>query len=70
MPPKAEEVMAVAAKLGFKFFHQRGSHRRYRHPDGRSVTIPYHRGRELKKGIFRKLLRDINITEAEFNRLR
>ena len=62
--------MAVAEKLGFRLLRQRGSHRRYGHSDGKRTTIPYHRGRELGKGLLRKILREMGITEEEFNRLR
>jgi len=29
-------------KLGFEISHQKGSHVFYRHPDGRTTTVPNH----------------------------
>lgn len=34
-------------KLGFEPVRQRGSHVFYRHPDGRTTTLPSHPGRDL-----------------------
>ena len=48
MPPvrvlKPREVMAALRALGFEEVRQRGSHKRFRHPDGRSTTVPVHGG--------------------------
>ncbi len=42
MPAKASELAKVAQKLGFEKVRQKGSHARWKHPDGRSTTIPVH----------------------------
>ena len=60
----------MAEQLGFRLLRQRGSHMRYRHADGRVVTVPYHRGRDLRIGVFHQILKALGITEEEFNRLR
>lgn len=39
----AREIINALARDGFAFHNQRGSHQRYRHPDGRRVTVTYHR---------------------------
>ncbi len=38
----AKELMAALTKDGFSFVRQRGSHQRYRHADGRRVTVATH----------------------------
>lgn len=38
----AREIMAALLNDGFVLARQRGSHRRYRHPDGRRVTLSFH----------------------------
>ncbi|MDM7323887.1 MAG: type II toxin-antitoxin system HicA family toxin [Thermus sp.] len=43
-------------------------HRLYTHPDGRIVVIPFHSG-ELPKGTFKKILKQIGLTEGEFRKL-
>ncbi|MCX7838591.1 MAG: type II toxin-antitoxin system HicA family toxin [Anaerolineae bacterium] len=36
---KPREVVAILEKLGFVEVRQRGSHKQYRHPDGRSTVV-------------------------------
>ncbi len=38
----ARELIAALNRDGFYFVRQTGSHRRYRHPDGRRVTVAPH----------------------------
>jgi predicted RNA binding protein YcfA (HicA-like mRNA interferase family) len=42
----AREIINALARDGFAFHNQRGSHQRYRHADGRRVTVTYHRASE------------------------
>ena len=38
----ARDFIAALMRDGFYFVRQRGSHQRYRHPDGRRVTVTPH----------------------------
>jgi len=38
----ARELIAALFEDGFYFVRQKGSHKRYRHPDGRRVTVAAH----------------------------
>jgi len=40
----ARELIATLTREGFYFVRQKGSHQRYRHPDGRRVTVAPHGG--------------------------
>jgi len=40
----ARELIAALTRDGFVFTRQTGSHQRYRHPDGRRVTVAPHGG--------------------------
>ena len=42
MPAKVKDLQKVATKLGFKMVRQKGSHARWKHPDGRATTITIH----------------------------
>ena len=66
----ARDFQRVAAALGFVRRRQTGSHERWAHPDGRSVTIPLHGGREIGPPLFFKILRQLNLTPDEFGQLR
>jgi len=65
-PVRPREVTRFLATLGFRQVRQRGSHKFFRHPDGRTATVPDHRGEELGRGILAKILRDAGVTPAEF----
>ena len=38
----ARELVSALSEDGFRFVQQTGSHRRYRHADGRRVTVAAH----------------------------
>jgi predicted RNA binding protein YcfA (HicA-like mRNA interferase family) len=59
------EVAALLEQLGFVEVRQRGSHRQYRHPDGRGTTLPFHAGRDISPTLLRKIARDIGVTTEE-----
>ena len=62
----AHEVIRALEKAGFQIARQKGSHVRLKHVDGRVVTVPLHPGRDIGRGLLRKILRDANMTPAEF----
>ena len=62
---KPREVAALLVQLGFQEVRQRGSHRQYRHPDGRGTTVPFHSGRDISPTLLRKIARDIGLTVEE-----
>ena len=55
--------------LGFKRVRQKGSHAFYRQEDGRTTTIPHHKGRVLARPLIREILREIEATINEYNEL-
>ncbi len=71
-PPvlKPKEVTAILEKLGFVEVRQRGSHRQYRHADGRGTTVPFHPGRDISPILLRQIAKDIDLTVEEFLRNR
>jgi predicted RNA binding protein YcfA (HicA-like mRNA interferase family) len=62
---KPREVAAILEKLGFAEARQRGSHKQYRHPDGRSTTVPFHSGRDIAPALLRQIAKDIGRTVEE-----
>ena len=66
----AREFQRAAGALGFVRRRQTGSHERWTHGAGRSVTIPLHGGREIGPPLFFKILRQLNVSQEEFDRLR
>jgi predicted RNA binding protein YcfA (HicA-like mRNA interferase family) len=67
MPTITAKVMIEFLKsLGFNQVRQKGSHKFFRHADGRTATVPDHRGEDLGRGITSKILKDIECTREEF----
>ena len=56
------EVTALLEKLGFVQVRQRGSHKQFRHQDGRRTTVPFHPGRDLSPILLRQIAKDIGLT--------
>ncbi len=63
---KSREVIAILQKLGFVEIRQRGSHKQFRHDDGRFTTVPVHQGRDISPNLLRKIAGDIRLTIDEF----
>jgi predicted RNA binding protein YcfA (HicA-like mRNA interferase family) len=59
----------VLLHLGFAATRQKGSHVFYRHADGRTTTVPHHKGRDLGRPLTRSILRDIDVSPDEFTEL-
>jgi predicted RNA binding protein YcfA (HicA-like mRNA interferase family) len=59
---KPREVVALLARLGFEEVRQRGSHRQYRHPDGRGTTVPFHQNRDISPTLVRQVAKDIGLS--------
>lgn len=60
------EMEKVLLRLGFNPVRQKGSHVFYRHPDGRTTTLPNHPGRDLSRPLIREILREIEIAPDQF----
>lgn len=63
---KPREVVALLDAHGFREVRQRGSHKQFRHDDGRSTTVPFHGGRDISPVLLRKIAADIRLTVEEF----
>jgi predicted RNA binding protein YcfA (HicA-like mRNA interferase family) len=62
---KPREVASLLEKLGFTEARQRGSHKQYRHPDGRNTTVPFHGSRDVSPILLRQIAKDIGLTVDE-----
>jgi predicted RNA binding protein YcfA (HicA-like mRNA interferase family) len=66
---KPGELIRALEKLGFACTRKSGSHFRFKHPDGRKTTVPVHKGKDISRGLLRKVLRDIDISVEELKKL-
>jgi predicted RNA binding protein YcfA (HicA-like mRNA interferase family) len=63
---KPREVVAILVGFGFVEVRQKGSHKQFRHPDGRVTTVPFHQGRDIAPGLLRQIARDVGMDVREF----
>lgn len=63
---KPREVVRILKNLGFVEVRQRGSHKQFRHPDGRVTTVPVHQGRDIAPSLLRKIATDIGMSASDF----
>ena len=59
---RPREVIAILNSLGFVEVRQRGSHKQFRHSDGRATTVPVHAGRDISPILLRQIAKDIRLT--------
>jgi predicted RNA binding protein YcfA (HicA-like mRNA interferase family) len=74
MPPAVPAVPGIKVvraleRAGFKVTRVSGSHHVMRHPDGRTVPVPVHHGRDMPKGTLRNILAIIGMEADEFRNL-
>jgi predicted RNA binding protein YcfA (HicA-like mRNA interferase family) len=62
---KPQEVVRILENLGFAEVRQRGSHKQFRHEDGRATTVPFHKGRDISPKLLRQIANDIELTIEE-----
>ena len=66
-----KEVTRRLRRLGFRFYRQgKGSHELWvRDTDGRVVPVPHHRGKNIRKGTVRAIIREVGVAVNEFMEL-
>jgi predicted RNA binding protein YcfA (HicA-like mRNA interferase family) len=62
----ARDVIKTLNVLGFVEIRQKGSHKQFRHLDGRQTTVPCHPGRDISPILLRQIAKDIGTTFNEF----
>jgi len=62
---KPRQVVALLQAHGFAEVRQRGSHKQFRHPDGRCTTVPFHAGRDISPTLLRQIAADVRLTVEE-----
>jgi predicted RNA binding protein YcfA (HicA-like mRNA interferase family) len=66
--PGAKVVKALE-RAGFTVARISGSHHVMRHPDGRTVVVPVHAGRDIAKGTLRNILAIMGMDAEELRKL-
>jgi predicted RNA binding protein YcfA (HicA-like mRNA interferase family) len=63
---RPREIVRVLEAMGFTEIRQRGSHKQFRHADGRGTTVPFHGSRDVSPLLLRQIIKDIRSTPEEF----
>lgn len=62
----SKKLCTFLEKEGFVNLRQKGSHRFYKHKDGRTTVVPIHSNKEISRGLLKAILDEIKIEREEF----
>lgn len=63
---KPQEIIRILENIGFVEVRQKGSHKQFRHKDGRGTTVPFHKGRDISPRLLRQIASDVELNVEEF----
>lgn len=53
----ANELIKILFTLGFELKRQKGSHKFFQHPDGRTTVVPDHGNETIDRGLLNKIIK-------------
>lgn len=63
---RGDQVVAALKRAGFSVLRTKGSHHVLGHDDGRRTVVPIHQGKDVKRGLLRKIIDDAGLSVDEF----
>jgi predicted RNA binding protein YcfA (HicA-like mRNA interferase family) len=63
----ARELLSFLLRNGYTESRQTGSHLVLKHPVRKTVVVPVHRGKDLPKGLFLRILKDAGFRIEDFH---
>ena len=70
VPISGRKLCKILEKLGFEKIYGKGSHIRFKHPDGRRTVVPVHANEEIGTSLLREILKQIKLSREEYDELR
>ncbi|MEK6952836.1 MAG: type II toxin-antitoxin system HicA family toxin [Nanoarchaeota archaeon] len=70
VPISGKKLCKILEKLGFEKIYGKGSHVRFRHPDGRRTVVPVHSNEEIGISLLSEILRQVKLSREEYEKLR
>jgi predicted RNA binding protein YcfA (HicA-like mRNA interferase family) len=65
-----KDLRKAVFKIGFEEIRRKGSHRAFKHNDGRVITISFHSNKPIPPGLLNKIIKqDLLIKREEFFKL-
>lgn len=65
---KPDKIIKILLLLGFVEVRQKGSHKQFKHFDGRMTTVPFHKGKDISPLLLRQILIDIKVDLDDFKK--
>jgi predicted RNA binding protein YcfA (HicA-like mRNA interferase family) len=65
----ASEAIKALKRAGFFLARQSGSHKIFKNRNGKRVTVPFHRGKNIHFKVLNCILRDANLSVEKFKEL-
>jgi predicted RNA binding protein YcfA (HicA-like mRNA interferase family) len=62
----AKDVIRVLRKQGFALVSQKGSHQKWRHPNGRQVIVAMHGNKPIPIGTLKSIIEGAGLTAEDF----
>ncbi|MBU2561416.1 MAG: type II toxin-antitoxin system HicA family toxin [Nanoarchaeota archaeon] len=62
----SKEMCRFLEGEGFVLVRQKGSHRFYRHKDGRTTIVPIHPNKDIKRTLLKAILDEVGMTREDF----
>jgi predicted RNA binding protein YcfA (HicA-like mRNA interferase family) len=62
----ATEAEQILKRYGFELVSQKGSHRKWRHPETGLTVVSMHKGKTLPVGTLRAIMRNAEIPDDEW----
>lgn len=70
-PISAKKMIKILHVLGFELLRIKGSHHFYQNDEsGKTTVVPLHNNEVLGVGILKEILKDINLSIDDYERLR
>ena len=63
---KPDKIIKILKSMGFEEVRQKGSHKQFRHSDGRMTTVPFHKGKDISPILLKKIIKDIDASLSQF----
>lgn len=65
----SKELCKILNKMGFEEIRQKGSHKYFKHSNGRATVVPIHSNRKIGRGLLRRIINEIQINRDKFLKL-
>lgn len=70
VPISGRRLCKLLENQGFEKIFGKGSHIRYKHPDGRRTVVPVHSNEDVSVSLLTEILKQVEISKEVYEKLR